>query len=105
MTTTFRDFTFRASHSLRMKFGAASHPHSHTYAIRFYVEGVPDQDALDEEIRRRYSHFHNCGLNALILPESTDEALAEWFLKDMAEHKCVRVTVTNDGQRGAEAYL
>ena len=103
VTLTFKDFVFRASHHLPMRFGAASHPHWHTYSVRLWFSGSPDQDALSESLQARFKHLHGCYLNSLTLPESTDEALAEWFLNDLAAEKCVRVTVTNDGQRGAEA--
>jgi len=88
-----------------MRFGAAACPHWHTYTVRLWFSGAPDQDGLSDSLAVRFKHLHGCLLNSIVHPESTDEALAEWFLANLAENKCVRVTVTNDGQRGAEATL
>lgn len=101
---TFRDFSFRANHHLVRKHAAAGLPHWHSYVVRLWFTGQPDQDTLLEQIERRYQRLHGCALNAVLHPkESGDEELAAWFLADAAAlGQCVRVTVTNDGQRGAE---
>ena len=104
MTTTFRDFTFRALHHIPSKHGAAALPHSHTYTVRFVFSGRPDQDQLSDALQARYKQLHGSSLNALVSGATSDEDLAEWFLADVqAVAPCIRVTVTNDFQRGAEA--
>lgn len=86
------------------KSGAASLPHWHTYTIRFWFTGQPDQDWLSNEIQKRYSKFHGSNLNTILEGKSSDEDLAEWFLCDAQSFAlCHKVTVTNDYQRGAEA--
>jgi 6-pyruvoyl-tetrahydropterin synthase len=104
MTNTFRDFTFRAMHHIPSKHGAAALPHSHTYTVRFAFSGRPDQDQLSNALQSRYKHLHGHSLNTFLSGATSDEDLAEWFLDDVqAIAPCVRVTVTNDFQRGAEA--
>jgi hypothetical protein len=86
------------------KFGAASLPHWHTYTVRFWFSGAPDQDWLSGELQKRYSKFHGSSLNGILGGKSSDEDLAEWFLSDIQTvAPCSRVRVTNDYQRGAEA--
>ena len=105
MTLTFRDFTFRAQHHLPSKFGYAASPHWHTYTVRFWFKDDPDQDWLSGELQTRYAKFHGSSLNNVIEGESSDEALAKWFLNDIQSVKpCWKVCVTNDFQRGAEVY-
>lgn len=102
--TTFRDFTFRGQHHIPSKYGAAALPHWHTYTVRFVFTGKPDQDHLSNAIQTRYKHLHGISLNTLFAGATTDEDLAEWFLADVqAIAPCIRVAVTNDFQRGAEA--
>lgn len=106
MTVTFRDFVFRCQHHMPSKSGAASLPHWHTYTVRFWVTGEPDQDWLSSEIQKRYGKFHGSSLNTILEGKSSDEDLAEWFLADAQSFAlCHKVTVTNDYQRGAEASL
>lgn len=107
-TLTFRDFTFRAHHCLLNKHGAAAHPHWHTYTARFWFEDAPDQDYLSQMIEKRFVRLHGAALNLIVEPESSDEALAQWFIEQLSQSvdgidvNCVKVRVTNDGQRGAE---
>lgn len=100
--TTFKDFSFRATHSLPRSSGAASQRHWHNYVVRLWFADAPDQDLLSELLSKRFHFLHGAYLNSIILPESTDEALARWFLEDLSFVNCFRVTVTNDDQRGAE---
>lgn len=105
-TYTFRDFNFRAQHYLAAKFGAAALPHWHTYRIRFFFVGTPDQDELSKRLETRYAGLHGSSLNSVIATESTDEGIAAWFLQDVqAVAKCVKVVVENDFQRGAEVSV
>jgi hypothetical protein len=104
MTVTFRDFVFRCQHHMPSKSGAASLPHWHTYTVRFWFSGAPDQDWLSCELQKRYSKLHGSSLNSTLEGRSSDEDLAEWFFSDIQElAPCIKVTVTNDYQRGAEA--
>lgn len=102
---TFYDFTFRAQHSLKGRAETAAHPHWHTYTVRFWFSNAPDQDALSAKIETWYAEIHGCDLAETMEGESTDEYLAEQFLKTWEGQGCVRVLVTNDGRRGAEATL
>ena len=102
MTLTFRDFTFRAQHHVVSKWGAAALPHWHTYVVRMYFKAEPDQDQLVKDLERQFAHLHGASLNTVIEGETTDERVAEWFLKQTQERGCVRVVLTNDYQRGAE---
>jgi 6-pyruvoyl-tetrahydropterin synthase len=99
---TFYDFTFRAKHALKGRAETAAHPHWHTYVVRFWFNGAPDQDGLSEQIEAFYQGIHGSDLNDEMEAESTDEGLAEAMLKTWAPRGCVRVTLTNDGRRGAE---
>lgn len=104
-TLTFRDFTFRAQHNMPSKHGAAAHPHWHTYLVRFWFTGSPDQDQLSAGIERRFVELHGCSLNKHLQPDNSDEALAVWMMEQVSGYcnfDCVKVTVINDGQRGAE---
>jgi hypothetical protein len=103
-TLTFYDFAFRARHALKGRAETAAHPHWHSYVVRFWFDNAPDQDALSEIIEPSLRHVHACDL-AILTPESTDEGLARYFLALMVAHGCVRVLVTNDSRRGAEASL
>ena len=103
---TFRDFTFRAQHHIPSKFGVAAMPHWHTYCVRFFFAGSPDQDKLSRQLEQRYAQMHGASLNSVLTKESTDEDLAKWFLDDVqAIAKCVRVVVENDFQRGSEVSI
>lgn len=103
MLLTFRDFTFRARHALPGRSEAAAHSHWHTYTVRFWFRGQPDQDELSAKIGDQFHELHNADLTKF-MKESTDEALATFFLHAIqSTKKCVKVTLTNDGQRGAEA--
>lgn len=104
-TLTFRDFTWRSQHFLASKSGAAAHPHWHTYTARFWFVGAPDQDSLAGALDEIFGKLHGCALDQVVTPESTDEAVAEWLLEQaqVLGGSCVRVTLTNDSQRGAEA--
>lgn len=102
---TFYDFTFRARHSLKGRAETAAHPHWHTYTVRFWFNSTPDQDALSVKIESLYAELHGSDLNEHMNSETTDEYLAEQFLKTLEGQGCVRVRVTNDGRRGAEATL
>lgn len=105
MTITFRDFVFRCQHHMTNKSGSASLPHWHTYTVRFWFQGAPDQDWLTSELQKRYAIFHGSNLNGILDGRSSDEDLAEWFLSDVQSlASCERVRVTNDYQRGAEAW-
>lgn len=100
---TFYDFTFRARHSLPRS-EAAAHEHWHTYTVRLWLTAGSDQDWLSKDIEEGNKELHGANLNAL-LSDSSDEGLAEAFLKRFLGIGCVRVRVTNDGRRGAEASL
>jgi 6-pyruvoyl-tetrahydropterin synthase len=101
---TFYDFTFRARHSLEGRSEAAAHTHWHTYVVRLWFAGHPDQDSLSERIERDNRELHGANLNDLTT-DSSDEGLASNFLKRFSGVGCVRVRVTSDGRRGAEARL
>lgn len=102
---TFYDFTFRAKHALKGRAESAAHLHWHTYTVRFVFRDKPDQDDLSQKIETWYQEIHGCDLAEAMEGESTDEYLAEQFLKTWEGQGCIRVTVTNDGRRGAEASL
>jgi 6-pyruvoyl-tetrahydropterin synthase len=102
---TFYDFAFRARHTLKGRAEAAAHPHWHSYIVRLWFTCAPDQDKLSEQIEAFYQGIHGCDLGDHMKAESTDERLAEEFLKTWTPRGCVRVRVTNDGRRGAEAEL
>lgn len=54
-------------------------------------------------MEKTFGKLHGSALNAHVRPESTDEAVAAWLYSEAQQiAKCVRVRVTNDGQRGAE---
>lgn len=75
--------------------------------MRLWLTNRPDQDYLSEAIENQFVGLHGADLNE-ILPDSSDEGLAAWFLNQMfgdINTQCVRVTVTNDGQRGAEISI
>lgn len=104
-TLTFRDFTWRSQHFLASKSGAAAHPHWHTYTARFWFAETPDQDALAGAMDEVFGKLHGCALDKVVTPESTDEAVAAWLLEQAQKlGRCVRVMLTNDGQRGAEVF-
>jgi len=106
MISTFQDFVFKSQHHIASKVGAATLPHWHTYAIRFWFTDSPDQDWLSNSLQQRYIQFHGSNMNAILQGRSSDEDLAQWFLNDVQSiGKCQKVTVTNDFQRGAEATL
>jgi hypothetical protein len=101
--TTFRDFTWCSHHHIASKHGAAAHPHWHTYTARFWFKAEPDQDALAGQLEKVFGKLHGAALNAHVNPISTDEAVAAWLLNQAQQiGDCIRVCVTNDGQRGAE---
>lgn len=100
---TFRDFTFRATHHIPSKHGAASLPHWHTYTIRMWFLDAPDQDTLSQQVETHLKHLHGNALNSHVEGDTSDENLAAWFHKKAQMFgRCMRVRVTNDGQRGAE---
>lgn len=96
---TFYDFVFRAEHCLGGRSAAAAHPHWHTYTVRLWFDGQPDQDELSRTLESRFSTLHGADLPEIIA-DSTDEGVAVWFLRETG---CAKVLVTNDGRRGAEA--
>jgi hypothetical protein len=98
---TFYDFQFRARHALPGRSETAAHPHWHSYCVRLWFLSAPDQDALSEKIEEHYKGLHGSDLG----DQSTDEYLAWQFLKTWMSQGCVRVRVTNDGRRGAEASI
>jgi hypothetical protein len=100
MTSTFRDFAFRARHHVNGMSPAASTEHWHSYNVRFYFTEPVDQDQLIGTIEKKFAHLHGSNLNYEIGGVTTDERLAEWFLNRSG---ACRVILTNDGQRGAEA--
>lgn len=104
-TLTFYDFQFRAKHALAGRNEAAAHPHWHSYVVRLWFNNAPDQDALSESIEAHYAPLHGSDLRNEMSGDSTDEYLAQQFLKTWEPKGCVRVRVTNDGRRGAEAEL
>lgn len=97
---TFRDFPFRAQHALEGHSASAAHPHWHTYVVRFWFAKPHDQDWLAEWLEREFARYHGANLN--LYGDSSDEAIAVRFLEMTSDLGCVRVRVTNDGQRGAE---
>lgn len=97
---TYRHFCFNASHWMDEKEGAARHPHWHSYRVTIWFRNAPDQDALIEEMEKKFNSLHGCSLNST-MRDSSDEGLVKWFM-DKCPH-AVRVRVENDGQRGAEA--
>jgi hypothetical protein len=99
---TFYDFTFRAQHALGGRSAAAGHLHWHTYTVRLWFTGAPDQDQLSGKVETFYRDLHGADLGGH-LEDSSDEGLALQFLNTWATMGCVRVRVTNDGRRGAEA--
>lgn len=100
---TFRDFSWRSSHHMPSKHGAAAHPHWHSYRARFWFDAVIDQDELPAALECVFGRLHGCALNAIVQPDSSDEAVAEWLMAEAQTiARCVRVTLENDGQRGAE---
>jgi 6-pyruvoyl-tetrahydropterin synthase len=100
MKKTFRDFHFRARHHVDGKSPAAKLTHWHSYVVRFYFANSPDQDELVKKLEIQFSYLHGADLNEKIGSDTTDEALAEWFL---TQTDACKVIVTNDSQRGAEA--
>lgn len=103
MTLTFRDFAWRSHHHIPSKFGAAALVHWHSYRARLWFSDKLDQDHLARQLEEVFGVLHGCALNSLVGVESTDEAVAEWLLMKAQDiGKCVRVTLENDGQRGAE---
>jgi 6-pyruvoyl-tetrahydropterin synthase len=98
---TFYDFQFRARHALPGRSETAAHPHWHSYCVRLWFLNAPDQDALSEKIEGHYEGLHGSDLG----DQSTDEQLAEQFLKTWAAQGCVRARVTNDERRGAEVAI
>jgi len=103
-TETFYDFRFRALHSMKGRSESASHPHWHSYTVRFWFNVAHDQDWLSREIEDKNRELHGGDLDT-ILTDTSDEGLAQSFLKHWVGIGCVRVTVTNDERRGAEARL
>lgn len=106
-TLTFRDFYWRSNHYIPSKYGAAAHPHWHQYRARFWFAGSVDQDWLAEKLEGLFHKLHGAALNSIVLPESSDEKVAEWLLTEARKQlgDCVRVSLENDGQRGAEVFL
>jgi 6-pyruvoyl-tetrahydropterin synthase len=99
---TFYDFRFRAKHSLPgapERSISASYSHWHSYTVRLWFSDARDQDQLSEEIETGFRHLHGSDLTKEV-EDSTDEGLAAWFL---GKTGCLRVRVTNDERRGAEA--
>lgn len=85
------------------KHGAASHPHWHSYRARLWFSGPVDQDWLVAQLERTFSLLHGAALNAIVQSDSSDETVAAWLLNEAQKvGKCVRVSLENDGQRGAE---
>lgn len=86
------------------KHGAAAHPHWHSYRARFWFAGPIDQDWLVRELERVFARLHGSALNAIVQPDSSDETVAAWLMGEATRKilLCVRVSLENDGQRGAE---
>lgn len=103
-TLTFRDFAWRSCHHMPAKHGAAAHPHWHSYRARFWFAGPIDQDWLVRELERVFARLHGSALNAIVQPDSSDETVAAWLMGEATRKilLCVRVSLENDGQRGAE---
>ena len=101
---TFYDFHFRAFHSVKGLSEAATSVHWHSYRVRFWFSESPDQDKLSKELETKYLCLHGANLNKFCAV-STDEKLAEKFLKTWASRKCIKVEVRNDGRKGAVGTL
>lgn len=101
---TFYDFTYRSRHALKGRSKTAAHPHWHTYTVRLWFTGKPDQDQLSETIEDRFALLHGADIGHVV-KDTTDEGLAEWFLRKASDLDCIKVLVTNDGRRGAEAQF
>jgi hypothetical protein len=101
---TFRDFAWRSLHHLPSKHGAAGHPHWHSYRARLWFTGAVDQDWLAAQLERVFAPLHGASLNAIVQPDTSDETIAVWLLGEAKRQiaECVRVSLENDGQRGAE---
>lgn len=102
--STFYDFRFRARHSMDGKSESAAHSHWHSYTVRLWFTGSPDQDRLSQEIESRSLHLHGADLNTRFA-DTSDEGIAEEFLKEWGGMGCFGVRVTNDERRGAEVFL
>lgn len=102
--STFYDLSFRARHALENHSEAAAHPHWHSYTVRLWFSNKPDQDNLSLILESRFMGLHGSDLGRH-LKDSTDENLAMMFLRELSGMGCVRVCVTNDSRRGAEASL
>lgn len=101
---TFYDYRFRARHSMQGRSESAAHTHWHSYVVRFWFNKAHDQDWLSREIEGNNLQLQAADLDT-ILTDTSDEGLAQSFLKHWAPIGCIRVTVTNDERRGAEASL
>ncbi len=103
-TLTFRDFAFTARHCLHGRSKEAASVHSHSYVVRLWFNKAHDQDKLIKRLRKWYGRLQDVRLD-LFFEDSSDEGLAAYFLKDLASEGCVRVRVTTDDTRGAEASV
>jgi len=107
-TYTFRDFIWSSIHFIPGKHGAAAHPHWHQYRARFWFTGNVDQDWLIERLEKTFGRLHGASLNSIIQPDSSDETVAKWLLIEATKNVCAtcfRVSVENDGKRGAEVEV
>jgi len=89
------------------KHGAAAHPHWHSYRARFWFSGPVDQDWLVKQLEQVFAPLHGAALNAIVTtPDSSDETVAAWLMGEAKRRigDCVRVSLENDGQRGAEVH-
>lgn len=101
-TRTFRDITFYASHSLQGRGFAAQRVHWHTYNARLWFVGDHNQEDLVKKAAALAKMLSGSCLNE-IMGDSPDELLAAWIMAKMGK-SCDRVTLTNDGCRGAEVW-
>ncbi len=99
---TFHDFPFTANHRLHGRSPRAALRHTHEYVIRFWFAMAPDHDDLDILLVGRFGRLRGVALDAL-LPDSSDEGLAAFFLREMQKEGCIRVTVFTDKRGGSEA--
>lgn len=81
---------------------SSAHTHWHSYTVRFWFNEAHDQDWLSREIEGKNIQLQGADLDT-ILTDTSDEGLALSFLNHWIMLGCVRVTVTNDERRGAEA--
>jgi hypothetical protein len=91
-------FRFRARHKLDGHSESAAHPHWHSYKVTFWFDSAHDHDLLRGWSEKALKEFHGAELDAIV-PDSSDEGLAAYFLALCGELCCTEVWLENDADR------